>query len=338
MNELLSLSLEQLQNIITDLGGKPFMAKQLQQWLTKGVLFEEMTNLPKPLREALRNQYSEGYAGIVEKHESADGTSKLLLSMSGGGMVECVVMRYKYGNTLCVSTQVGCRMGCAFCASGREGLVRNLTAGEMRSEFIAAQQMGDIGNVVLMGSGEPLDNYDNVMGFIRALGELHGLGIRHISLSTCGLVPGIEKLTEEGLPVTLCISLHSAIDEKRQQIMPTASAFPVKRILAAANAYFQKTGRRVIIEYTLIRGFNDGADDIDALLHELKGMNCHVNVIPLNVAADPEKDFLQPPNASAVHAFAAELEKRGLSATVRRSLGSDIEGACGQLKLKREKS
>jgi len=337
MNELLSLNLDQLKNIISDLGGKPFMAQQLQQWLTKGVPFESMTNLSKPLREALRAGYTEGYAGVVEKHESADGTVKLLLSMSGGGMVECVVMRYHYGNTLCVSTQVGCRMGCAFCASGKEGLVRNLTVGEMRSEFIAAQQMGEIGNVVLMGSGEPFDNYENVLGFIRALGELHGLGIRHISLSTCGLLPGIEKLAAEGLPVTLCISLHSAIDAKRQQIMPVASVYPVGRILAAADGFFKKTGRRIIIEYTLIQGFNDGAEDIDALVAALKDMNCHVNVIPLNTAGHADKDLLKAPGPAEAHAFAAKLEKRGVSATVRRSLGGDIEGACGQLKLKREK-
>jgi len=337
MNELLSLDLEQLKNIITELGGKPFMAGQLQQWLAKGVPFEDMTNLPKTLRGALRSGYTEGFAGIVEKHESEDGTTKLLLSMAGGGMVECVVMHYKYGNTLCVSTQVGCRMGCVFCASGQEGLVRNLSVGEMRSEFITAQQMGEIGNVVLMGSGEPLDNYDNVVGFIRALGELHGLGIRHISLSTCGIVPGIEKLVDEGLPVTLCISLHSAIDEKRKKLMPVASAYPVHRILAASDAYFQKTGRRIIIEYTLIRKFNDGPEDIDALVRALKGMNCHVNVIPLNMAGRSENSFLQPPDATEAHAFAEVLKKRGIGATVRRSLGSDIEGACGQLKLKRER-
>lgn len=333
MNDLLSLDLGPLQNIISELGGKPFMAKQLQQWLSKGVLFEQMTNLPKALRETLRASHAEGYADIVEKRESADGTVKLLLSMSGGGMVECVIMRYKFGNTLCVSTQVGCRMGCIFCASGKEGLVRNLTTGEMRSEFIAAQQFGDIGNVVLMGSGEPLDNYDNVIGFIRALGEYHGIGMRHISLSTCGIVPGIEKLTNEGLPVTLCISLHAATDEKRRKIMPTAAAFPVQRILGAADAYFQKTGRRIIIEYALIRGLNDGPEDIDALISALKDMNCHVNVIPLNEAAGA----LQPPSAGQAKAFAAALEKLGQSATVRRSLGGDIEGACGQLKLKREK-
>jgi 23S rRNA (adenine2503-C2)-methyltransferase len=333
MNDLLSLDLSPLQNIITELNGKPFMAKQLAQWLAKGVPFEEMTNLPKALREALRAGHSEGYASVVEKHESADGTAKLLLGMSGGGMVECVVMRYKFGNTLCVSTQVGCRMGCVFCASGREGLVRNLSVGEMRSEFIAASRMSEIGNVVLMGSGEPLDNYDNVMGFIRALGMHHGIGMRHISLSTCGIVPGIEKLAAEGLTVTLCISLHSAIDGKRKQIMPAAAAFPVRRILDAASGYFQKTGRRIIIEYTLISGFNDGAEDIDALASELKGMNCHVNVIPLNEAAGT----LQPPEPKQVYVFAAALEKRGISATVRRTLGGDIEGACGQLKLKREK-
>ncbi len=333
MKDLLSLDLGQLQNIIEELGGKPFMAKQLQQWLAKGVPFEDMTNLPKALREALRDRHSEGYAAIAEKHESADGTVKLLLSMSGGGMVECVIMRYKFGNTLCVSTQVGCRMGCVFCASGKEGLVRNLSAGEMRSEFIAAQQFGDIGNVVLMGSGEPLDNYDNVIRFIRDLGELHGIGMRHISLSTCGIVPGIERLMNEGIPITLCISLHSAIDEKRKTIMPTASAFTVRRILDAAHAYFHKTGRRIIIEYTLIRGLNDGAEDIDALVQMLFGMNCHVNVIPLNEAAGA----LQPPQSGQAHAFAAALEKQGVSATVRRTLGGDIEGACGQLKLKREK-
>ena len=333
MNDLLSLDLIRLQNIISELGGMPFMAKQLQQWLAKGVPFEEMTNLPKALREALRLGYAEGYAKIVEKHESADGTVKLLLGMSGGSMVECVIMRYKFGNTLCVSTQVGCRMGCVFCASGKEGLVRNLSAGEMRSEFIATQQFGEIGNVVLMGSGEPLDNYDNVIAFIRALGEHHGIGMRHISLSTCGIVPGIEKLTNEGLPITLCISLHSAIDEKRRQIIPTAAAFPVRRILDAANAYFEKTGRRIIIEYTLIKGLNDGPEDMEALLRALKGMNCHVNVIPLNEAAGT----LQPPDAGQAKAFADALEKQGPSATVRRSLGSDIEGACGQLKLKREK-
>ncbi len=333
MNDLLSMDTNTLQDIIAGLGGKPFMAKQLGQWLAKGVPFEQMTNLPKSLRETLRANNNEGYASVAEKRESEDGTVKLLLNMSGGGMVECVVMRYKFGNTLCVSTQMGCRMGCVFCASGKEGLVRNISVGEMRSEFIAARQFGDIGNVVLMGSGEPLDNYDNVVGFIRALGALHGIGMRHISLSTCGIVPGIEKLMNEALPVTLCISLHSAIDEKRKKIMPTAAAFPVKSILRAADGYFKKTGRRIIIEYTLIQGLNDGTEDIEALDRELAGMNCHVNVIPLNEAAGS----LKPPKKGQARRFAAVLESKGISATVRRTLGGEIEGACGQLKLKREK-
>lgn len=332
MKELLSLNIEQLNTLITDMGEKPFAAKQLMAWLTKGVPFDKMTNISKNLREKLCQEYTEGYATIVEKHVSTDGTVKYLMEMSGGGLVECVVMRYNHGNTLCVSTQVGCRMGCVFCASGKDGLVRNLSAGEMLSELIAARESGDISNVVLMGSGEPFDNYDNVMGFIKALNTHYEIGMRHISLSTCGIVPGILKLAKEGMPVTLCISLHSAIDEKRKKIMPIANAYSVKQILDAANAYFNSTGRRIIIEYTLIKGFNDGKEDLKSLINVLDGLNCHVNVIPLNHAAG---DFM-PPSTKQAHAFAAELTGAGKGATVRRSLGSDIEGACGQLKLKRE--
>jgi 23S rRNA (adenine2503-C2)-methyltransferase len=223
-------------------------------------------------------------------------------------------------------------MRCAFCASGIEGLVRNLSPGEMLSQLVAAREDGDISNVVLMGSGEPLDNLDNVMAFIRAMQADFGIGFRHISLSTCGLVPGIKKLTDAGLPLTLCISLHAAIDEKRRAIMPVAKVYTVEQVIAAAAAYFKKTGRRVIIEYTLMRGFNDGAEDIQALRRVLKGMSCHINVIPLNKA---EGAFV-PPTTREAYAFVAALEKEGLSATMRRALGSEIEGACGQLKLKRE--
>ncbi|MGI5850095.1 MAG: 23S rRNA (adenine(2503)-C(2))-methyltransferase RlmN [Christensenellales bacterium] len=332
MNDLLSFDSEQLKNIITDLGEKPYAARQLMLWLLQGVSFEDMTNLPKTLREKLRQNYSEGYARIVEKHESHDGTVKYLMAVSGGGLIECVVMRYHYGSTLCVSTQVGCRMGCVFCASGKEGFIRNLSIGEMRSEFIAASENGAISNVVLMGSGEPLDNYDNVLGFIRALNTYHGIGIRHISLSTCGLVPGILRLANEDIQVTLCISLHSAIDEKRKRIMPAAAAYSVRQILDAANTYFKKTGRRIIIEYTLINGFNDGEEDIKALIDALRGLNCHINVIPLNKTAG----IFVAPAVKDVHIFAKNLNMAGQTATVRRSLGNDIEGACGQLRLKRE--
>ena len=328
MNDLLSLDTIQLENLLTELGEKKFAAKQLRYWLCKGVPFEEMTNLSKTLRIMLRERYNEGYARISQKHTSQDGTVKYLLELTDGNLIECVLMQYHHGNTLCVSTQVGCRMGCVFCASGIEGLVRQLTAGEMLSELIAARESGEISNVVLMGSGEPLDNYDNVTAFIRALQAEFGIGMRHISLSTCGLVPGILKLAEEQLSVTLCLSLHSAIDEKRKQLMPIAKAYTIKEIIDAAKVNFKKTGRRIIIEYTLIRGFNDGQEDIDALKRILKGLNCHINVIPLNQATG---EFL-PPSKTESHAFAATLEKYGLSATVRRALGSDIEGACGQLK------
>lgn len=332
MNELLSLSIKELEALITELGGKPFVAKQLKSWLIKGVPFEGMTNLPKDLREKLRQTHGEGYARIEEKHIAKDGTIKYLLALAGGGLVECVMMQYHHGRTLCVSTQLGCGMGCVFCASGANGLVRNLTTAEMLSQLIAASEDGNISNVVLMGSGEPLDNLVNVLAFVRALQSDLGIGMRHISLSTCGLVPGIRKLAEEGLPLTLCISLHSATDEKRRVIMPVAKAYSVEQIIDAAAEYFKKTGRRVIIEYTLIKGFNDGAEDRQALKRLLKGLNCHINVIPLNSAAGS----YQPPSEKEAYAFVAALEKDGLSATMRRALGSEIEGACGQLKLKRE--
>jgi 23S rRNA (adenine2503-C2)-methyltransferase len=332
MNDLLSLTIKELEKLLAELGGKPFAAKQVRNWLTKGVPFEGMTNLPKDLREKIRTTHSEGYARVVEKHTAADGTVKYLLAISGGGLVECVVMQYHHGRTLCVSTQLGCAMGCVFCASGMGGLVRNLSHGEMLSQLIAAQEDGDIANIVLMGSGEPLANLANVLAFVRTLQADFGIGIRHISLSTCGLVPGIKKLAEEGLPMTLCISLHSAIDEKRRSIMPVAKAYTIEQVIAAAAEYFKKTGRRVIIEYTLIHGFNDGLEDRQALRRVLKGLNCHINVIPLNEAAGQ----FQPPSEKESYAFVAALEKDGLSATMRRALGSEIEGACGQLKLKRE--
>jgi 23S rRNA (adenine2503-C2)-methyltransferase len=332
MNDLLSFNDERLKDMLAEMGERPYTAKQLDHWLAKGVPFEDMTNLSKALREKLRLSHEEGYSKIIERFSSSDGTVKYLMSVSGGGLVECVLMRYHHGNTLCVSTQIGCRMGCAFCASGKEGLVRNLSSGEMRSEFIAACEGCEIYNVVLMGTGEPLDNYDNVVSFIRALGEKHGIGMRHISLSTCGIVPGIQRLANENLQITLCISLHSAIDEKRKKIMPGASGYSVSRILNAANSYFKKTGRRIIIEYTLIKGFNDGEEDIEALLEKLRGLNCHINVIPLNSAAGG----YFPPDIKEAKSFAAKLGKAGAGVTVRRSLGGDIEGACGQLRLRRE--
>ncbi len=329
------MDLAQLEEFLVELGEKPYTAKQLREWLFKGVRFDEMTNLKKTLREKLNTYAFEGYAQVSERNVSADGTIKYLLSLPEGGLVECVSMQYHHGRTLCVSTQLGCRMGCVFCASGKDGLERNLSTYEMLSEWIAARLDGEIGNVVLMGSGEPLDNYNNVMGFIRLLTKSLGIGMRHISLSTCGLVPGIKKLANEGLAVTLCISLHAATDEKRRRIMPVANAYTVNQIISAAKGYFKKTGRRIIIEYTLIKGFNDSQDDVLALKNALAGLHCHVNVIPLNTPMICA-DHFTPPNTAQTHAFAASLCKAGKSATVRRALGSDIEGACGQLKLQRE--
>lgn len=328
MNDLLSLDISQLEKILTEMGEKKFAAQQLRSWLCKGIPFEEMTNLSKTLRVGLRERYTEGYARIVQKHTSQDGTVKYILKLADENLIECVVMQYHHGRTLCVSTQVGCRMGCAFCASGLDGLIRQMSAGEMLSELIAARESGEISNVVLMGSGEPLDNYDQVTAFIRALSKEFGIGQRHISLSTCGLVPQMLKLSEEQLAITLCISLHSAIDEKRRRLMPVAKSYTVNEVLAAANVYFKKTGRRIIIEYTLIRGFNDGQEDIDALKRVLSGLVCHINVIPINQATG---NYIAPSNTES-HVFAAALERSGLGATVRRALGSDIEGACGQLK------
>lgn len=332
MRELLSKNIDELKQILAQMGEKPFVAQQLKSWLNKGVLFSDMTNLSKELRQKLADGFDEGYAKVVEKLTSTDGTIKYLMTMHGGGLVECVVMSYEHGSTLCVSTQIGCRMGCTFCASGSEGLIRNLSAAEIMSQFIEANKQDKISNVVLMGSGEPLDNFDHTIAFIRALNELQNIGMRHISLSTCGIVQGILKLAQENMQITLCLSLHSAIDEKRKQIMPTANAYSVKEIIDAAKIYFQNTGRRIIIEYTLIAGFNDSEADIDALVAAINGLNCHINVIPLNHAAGS----LSEPTQKQAHTFAAKLTSRGKSATVRRSLGSDIEGACGQLKLKRE--
>lgn len=333
MIELLSLNINQLSKLLADMGEKPYVAKQLKQWLIKGIEFENMTNLPANLRKRLRQSYSEGYLKTVNKYLSKDGTIKYLLRLFDANLIECVLMQYRHGATLCVSTQVGCRMGCAFCASGKDGFVRNLSVGEMCAQFVAAGFDKRISNVVLMGSGEPLDNYDNTLEFVKALTADFGIGARRISISTCGLAPNIVRLAKERLPVTLCISLHAAADEKRKKIMPVANAYSVNQITDSAKQYFEITGRRIIIEYTLINGFNDGRDDISALTRLLKGLTCHINVIPLSFGIS---QLFKAPSTKQAHSFAAVLNKAGLSATVRRALGSDIEGACGQLKLKKE--
>ncbi len=335
MRKLLDYSLDELKTLLEDTGEKPFRAKQVMQWLVQGKRFDEMTNLSLSLRRKLKERYTEGYAEIVRVLASKDGTKKYLFAFEDGCMVESVFMQKDYGNTICVSTQVGCRMGCVFCASGANGFVRNLTAGEILAQVIAVNADNGEGraitNIVLMGMGEPLDNYDNVVKFLRLVNAKDGLniGMRNISLSTCGLAGKIDRFAQEGLPVTLSISLHAASDGKRAQVMPVANRYSLREIISSANNYFLKSGRRIIIEYAVIDGFNDGTEDVELLRELLLGLNCHVNLIPLN---DNSGVALKAPAKRRVYAFCDMLSKAGLSATVRKSMGSDIAGACGQLK------
>lgn len=295
-----------------------------------------MSNLPKPLIATLSEKYSVTGVEIIKKLISRDGTVKYLFALGDGNVVEGVLMRYKYGNTLCISTQVGCRMGCAFCASGIDGLIRNLTAGEILGEVLEVNrdeggtpEKRAVTNVVLMGSGEPLDNYDNVTSFLRLLNDKEGLNIseRNVSLSTCGITDNIKRLADDGFSVTLTISLHAADDETRKRIMPTANKYKIADIVSAAKYYFEKTGRRYIFEYSLIKGVNDGKDNMLALAKLLKGLPCHVNLIRLNYVK--EKGLKGSDNAEEMKKI---LENEGISATVRRTMGSDIDGACGQLR------
>ena len=327
---------EGLKKVLADCGQPPYRAKQLREWVNRAVSFDKMSNLPKPLIATLSEKYSVTGVEIIKKLISRDGTVKYLFALGDGNVVEGVLMRYKYGNTLCISTQVGCRMGCAFCASGIDGLIRNLTAGEILGEVLdvnrdegGTPEKRAVTNVVLMGSGEPLDNYDNVTSFLRLLNDKEGLNIseRNVSLSTCGITDNIKRLADDGFSVTLTISLHAADDETRKRIMPTANKYKIADIVSAAKYYFEKTGRRYIFEYSLIKGVNDGKDNMLALAKLLKGLPCHVNLIRLNYVK--EKGLKGSDNAEEMKKI---LENEGISATVRRTMGSDIDGACGQLR------
>ncbi|MDD6360710.1 MAG: 23S rRNA (adenine(2503)-C(2))-methyltransferase RlmN [Christensenellaceae bacterium] len=327
---------EGLKKVMADCGQPPYRAKQLREWVNRAVSFDKMSNLPKPLIATLSEKYSVTGVEIIKKLISRDGTVKYLFALGDDNVVEGVLMRYKYGNTLCISTQVGCRMGCAFCASGIDGLIRNLTAGEILGEVLEVNrdeggtpEKRAITNVVLMGSGEPLDNYDNVTSFLRLLNDKDGINIseRNVSLSTCGITDNIKRLADDGFSVTLTISLHAADDETRKRIMPTANKYKIADIVSAAKYYFEKTGRRYIFEYSLIKGFNDEKDNMLALAKLLKGLPCHVNLIRLNYVK--EKGLKGSDNAEEMKKI---LEQEGISATVRRTMGSDIDGACGQLR------
>ena len=335
--QLLSMTLEELGVYLKELGQPAFRAKQLFAWLHQGVPFERMSNLPKSLRETLAENCLDNPVQVLETITSKlDGTIKLLYRLHDGHVIEGVLMRYKYGNTLCVSTQVGCRMGCAFCASTLDGCARSLSAGEILGQIVCANgvlapQGQKVGNVVLMGSGEPLDNYDNVVRFLRILRMEGGLciGMRSVSLSTCGLVPNMRRFAQEDLPVTLSLSLHAPNDEVRKRLMPVANAYTMDDVLDACRYYIEKTGRRVIFEYALVHGVNAAPEQAAELAGRLRGMQCHVNLIPLNSV--PERG-LTGVSEREVDAFRRVLEQKNISVTRRREMGDDIEGACGQLR------
>ena len=340
--ELLSLLPNELEEAMVALGEAKYRAKQIFPQLHRGQSPDEMTNVGKALREKIRESFV-WHLPVVERKlvSKLDGTVKYLFSLADGNCVESVVMKYSHGNTICISSQVGCRMGCKFCASTIGGKVRDLTAGELLGQVIAAQKDCEerISNIVMMGIGEPLDNYDNVMRFLRLVNCEEGINIghRHISLSTCGLVDKIERLAEENLPITLSISLHAPDDETRSSIMPINNRWGVDALLDACRAYFVKTGRRISFEYTLIAGKNDTKENAQTLARVLNAklrsrtetMPIHVNLIPVNEVS--ETGFVRA-GKDAVAAFAKVLESRGIRATVRRKLGSDINASCGQLR------
>ena len=334
---LKSMTQPEIGAVLKELGQPAFRAKQVYSWLHKGVRsYDEMTNLPKGLRDVLSEKYPIHPPKVVRKQESSrDGTIKYLWELQDGNCVETVLMRYHYGNTVCISTQVGCRMGCAFCASTIGGRVRSLEPYEMLDEVLFTQVDSGlpISHIVLMGIGEPLDNFDNVMRFLELVNSEDGMNIsmRHISLSTCGLVPKIDELAEKKLQISLAISLHGPNNEIRDKIMPVNKAYPIDVLLDACRRYYAATSRRIHFEYAMIDGVNDSRECAKELLKRLKGLPAHVNLIPLNHV---EESPLKPSSKAAVAAFQKILEDGGVTATVRRTLGGDIDASCGQLRRK----
>ena len=337
MNHIKSMTLPEMGEVLKAWGQPAFRAKQVFTWLHKGVgSYQEMTNLPQSLRQQLEESYPLYRPQVVRKQQSQkDGTIKYLWRLSDGNCVETVLMRYHYGNTVCISTEVGCAMGCAFCASTLGGLVRRLEPHEMLDQVLFTQIDSGlpVSHIVLMGIGEPLDNFDNVLRFLELVNSPDGMNIsmRHISLSTCGLVPKIDKLAEHKLQLTLSVSLHAPTNEIRNTIMPVNKAYPVEELLAACRRYYEATGRRISFEYAMIHGVNDTQAAAKQLLQDLKGLPAHVNLIPLNHV---EESPLKPSTRQAVQRFQKLLEDGGVPATVRRTLGGDIDASCGQLRRK----
>ena len=338
---LKSMTLPELSACLKEMGQPAFRAKQVYTWLHKGVRsYDEMTNIPQTLRAVLAEKFPICPPQVVRKQESQkDGTIKYLWKLSDGNCVETVLMRYHYGNTVCISTEVGCRMGCAFCASTLGGLVRKLEPFEMLDQVLFTQVDSglSISHIVLMGIGEPLDNFDNVMRFLELVNSADGMNIsmRHISLSTCGLVPKIDELAKKKLQLTLSVSLHAPNDEIRNRIMPVNKAYPTEELLAACRRYYGETSRRISFEYAMIDGVNDTEAAAKELLRRMKGLPAHFNLIPLNHV---EESPLKPSTKTAVARFQKILEDGGIPATVRRTLGGDIDASCGQLRRKYTKN
>ena len=333
MLNIRDLTLEEIENELVNRGEKKYRAKQIFAWLYRNVeTFEEMTDLPKELIAKLKDSFYIKNLTMKNFQKSKDGTIKYLFQLHDGHAIESVIMKYKYGNTACVSNQVGCKMGCNFCASAKIGFIRNLTPGEIVSQVLEIEkQSGEkISNVVFMGIGEPLDNYDNVIKAIRLMNNPKGLniGARHISISTCGLVHNIRKLADENMQCNLCISLHSSKDEVRTSMMPINKVYTISEIIEASKYYIEKTNRRITFEYALVDGVNDSLEDALHLSKLLKGMLCHVNLIPLNKIKD---GIYEKSSTEKILAFRDFLNEKGIVATVRRELGSDISAACGQL-------
>lgn len=332
---LADMSYDELTGLAEQYSQPKYRAEQIMRHIVKFDGFSEYSDLPKSLIAELSEHYID--RAVKEKTcvTASDGAIRYLFEMSDGDMAESVFLPHDYGNSVCVSCQVGCGMGCVFCASGHYGLVRNLSAGEILSQVLFINRdrasVGGVNKIVMMGSGEPLANYDNTLKFLRLVNAENGLniGMRSISVSTCGLPDGIERLWRDGMSCTLSLSLHAATDFKRKQIMRVAEKYSVSQLIDALKTYFDKTGRRVIIEYILIGGFNDGSDDVNALKNLLRGLCCHVNLIPLNPTDHCD---LKPPGKKHAYEFCEKLNNAGISATVRRSMGSDAAGACGQLK------
>lgn len=334
--DIKSMNLSELTEVLQEMGEKAFRAKQIYQWIHEKRVdsFSEMTNISKKLIEQLQEKT---YLTSLKKEQvqisKLDGTRKYLFLLDDGNVIESVLMRYKHGNSVCISSQVGCRMGCRFCASTLDGLVRGLTAGEMLDQiYQIGKDIGErISNVVVMGTGEPLDNYDNLLKFIELLNDEQGINIsqRNLTVSTCGIVPRMRQLADEKLSITLALSLHASNQKKRLELMPVANKYDIHEVIDACKYYFEQTGRRITFEYSLVGGVNDTDEDARELIQLIRGINCHVNLIPVNPIK--ERDYVQS-NAKVIEAFKNKLEKSGINATVRREMGRDIDGACGQLR------